>query len=87
MTNQNYERIIGDVTAIKEQRGKMYSTEPKDIVPTEVLESVAYLKAVRGYEGLSIEKKLDEYRDLINYCVFIIDRLEQQQSDMIDSSD
>jgi len=82
---ENYERILKDATEIKHQRGKMYRQEPKDVVPIEILEAVAYLKAVRGYEGLSIEKKIDEYTDLINYCVFIIERLERERDDALDA--
>jgi hypothetical protein len=75
----SYEEILEDALAIKVERGSMYRTEPKDIVPIEVLEAVALLKAFRGYEGLSVEKKIDEYRDLINYSAFIIERLKNEQ--------
>lgn len=75
-----YEKILEDVLAIKVERGEMYRTEPKDVVPVEILEAVALLKAYRGYESLSIEKKIDEYRDLINYSAFIIERLENKRS-------
>ena len=76
----SYEEILEDVLAIKVERGAMYRTEPRDVVPIEVLEAVALLKAYRGYEGLSIEKKIDEYRDLINYSAFIIERLEEKRA-------
>lgn len=75
-----YEKILENALAIKVGRGAMYRNEPKDVVPIEVLEAVALLKAYRGYEGLSIEKKIDEYRDLINYSAFIIERLEDKRA-------
>lgn len=78
MTNDRYKEIVERVAAVKEQRGKMYRAEPKDIVPIEILEAVALLKAYRGYEGVSIEKKIDEYTDLMNYSAFIIERLENK---------
>jgi hypothetical protein len=74
-----YKEILARVAEVKEQRGSLYRTEPKDIVPIEVLEAVVLLKAYRGYEGLSIEKKIDEYTDLMNYSAFIIERLEQEK--------
>jgi hypothetical protein len=79
MTNERYKKIVEEVAAIKEQRGKMYRTEPKDIVPIEILEAVALLKAYRGLEGIDIDKKIDEYRDLMNYSAFIIERLEDKK--------
>jgi len=75
-----YKEIISRAIEVKEQRGTLYRTEPKDIVPIEVLEAVALLKAFRGYEGLSIEKKIDEYTDLLNYSAFIIERLQDLKS-------
>jgi hypothetical protein len=75
-----YKEIISRAVEVKEQRGTLYRTEPKDIVPIEVLEAVALLKAFRGYEGLSIEKKIDEYTDLLNYSAFIIERLQDLKS-------
>ena len=74
-----YKEIVNQVAAVKEQRGKMYRTEPKDIVPIEVLEAVALLKAYRGYEGIDIDKKIDEYTDLMNYSAFIIERLQDKK--------
>jgi hypothetical protein len=74
----NYDEIIARAAQVKKQRGSMYRVEPKDVVPIEVLEAVALLKAYRGYEGLSIEKKIDEYTDLMNYSAFIIERLERR---------
>lgn len=73
----SYESVIAEVAKIKEQRGSMYRVEPKDIVPIEFLEAMTVLKAYRGYYGNNVEKKIDEYRDLINYSVFIIDRLQK----------
>lgn len=75
----NYKEIIARAAEVKEQRGAMYRNEPKDIVPIEVLEAVALLKAFRGYESLSIEKKIDDYTDLVNYCAFIVERLENER--------
>ena len=74
-----YTEILARVAKIKEQRGAMYRNEPRKTVPLEILEAVALLKAYRGYESISTEKKIDEYNDLINYSVFIIERLEDQQ--------
>jgi hypothetical protein len=76
----SYEEILEDVLAIKVERGELYRVEPKDVVPIEVLEAVILLKAYRGYEGISIEKKIDEYRDTINYCAFVIERLEEKRA-------
>lgn len=76
MAESRYKQIVEMVAAVKEQRGKMYRTEPKDIVPIEVLEAVALLKAYRGYEGIDIDKKIDEYTDLMNYSAFLIERLQ-----------
>jgi hypothetical protein len=76
MAEGRYKQIVEMVAAVKEQRGKMYRTEPKDIVPIEILEAVALLKAYRGYEGIDIDKKIDEYTDLMNYSAFIIERLQ-----------
>jgi len=76
----SYEKILEDVLAIKIERGELYRVEPKDVVPIEVLEAVILLKAYRGYEGLSTEKKIDEYRDTINYCAFAIERLEEKRA-------
>ena len=73
-----YEKILEDVLAIKVERGELYRVEPKDVVPIEVLEAVILLKAYRGYEGISTEKKIDEYRDTINYAIFVIERLEKE---------
>ena len=64
-----------DIFEVKEQRGLMYRREPKDIVPIETLEHLAYLKAVRGMESLNLDKKIDEYTDLANYAVFVLERL------------
>jgi len=80
MTESRYKQIVEMVAAVKEQRGKMYRTEPKDIVPIEILEAVALLKAYRGYEGIDIDKKIDEYTDLMNYSAFVIERLQDLKS-------
>lgn len=73
----SYESVIVEVAKIKEQRGSIYRVEPRDIVPIEFLESIIVLKAYRGYYGNNTEKKIDEYRDIINYCAFVIDRLQK----------
>jgi hypothetical protein len=78
MSGGNYTMILADVVGIKEERGKMYETEPRTYAPIRALEGIALYKAIRAFESLSNEKKLDEYRDLINYCVFIIERLESE---------
>ena len=75
-----YKRIMKDIFEVKEQRGKMYRKEPKDIVPIETLEHLAYLKAVRGMESLNLDKKIDEYTDLVNYAVFVLERLYKERS-------
>jgi hypothetical protein len=46
----NYEEIVKDVMSLKTERGSKYRTEPRTLVPIEVLEGQVYLKAVRGYE-------------------------------------
>ena len=79
VAENRYKQIVEMVAAVKEQRGKMYRTEPKDIVPIEILEAVALLKAYRGYEGIDIDKKIDEYTDLMNYSAFIIERLQDKK--------
>jgi glutaredoxin len=75
----DYKRIMKDIFDVKEQRGKMYRKEPKDIVPIETLEHLAYLKSVRGMECLDLGKKIDEYTDLVNYAVFVLERLYKER--------
>jgi hypothetical protein len=74
-----YKKIMEDIFKVKEQRGLMYKREPKDIVPIETLEHLAYLKAVRGMESLNLDKKIDEYTDLVNYSVFVLERLYKEK--------
>jgi hypothetical protein len=75
-----YRKIMEDISEVKEQRGRMYRREPKDIVPIETLEHLAYLKAVRGMESVDLDKKIDEYKDLINYAVFVLERLYKERT-------
>ena len=82
-TGGNYTMILSDVVSIKEERGKMYETEPRTYAPIRALEGIALYKAIRAFECLSDEKKVDEYRDLINYCVFIIDRIGEIPHDTV----
>jgi hypothetical protein len=74
-----YKRIMNDIFNVKEQRGQMYRREPKDIVPIETLEHLVYLKSVRGMEALDLDKKIDEYTDAVNYCVFVLERLYKER--------
>ena len=71
-----YKSIVDEVISLKKERGSKYRTEPRTIVPIEVLEGQVYLKAVRGYEKKSPEDKIEEYKDCINYCAFVIERLK-----------
>jgi hypothetical protein len=75
-TMDTYEEIVKEVMSLKQERGSKYRTEPRTIVPLEVLEGQVYLKAVRGYEKKSPEDKIEEYKDCINYCAFVIERLK-----------
>ena len=70
-----YEDILSGVMLIKEDRGRMYATEPRTYAPIRALEGIALYKSIRAFECLSTPKKMDEYRDLINYCTFILERL------------
>lgn len=79
----NYDEILKDIAKIKEQRGSMYRVESKDIVPLEFLEAAVVLKAYRGYYGNNTEKKIDEYRDLINYGIFVIERLQKDAAKVV----
>ena len=71
-----YDEIVKDVMSLKAERGSKYRTEPRTLVPIEVLEGQVYLKAVRGYEKKTPEDKIEEYEDCINYCAFVIERLK-----------
>lgn len=71
-----YDAIVKDVMSLKSERGSKYRIEPRTIVPIEVLEGQVYLKAVRGYEKKTPEDKIEEYKDCINYCAFVIERLK-----------
>jgi hypothetical protein len=76
-TQDRYDAIVKDVMSLKAERGSKYRIEPRTIVPIEVLEGQVYLKAVRGYEKKTPEDKIEEYRDCINYCAFVIERLSR----------
>lgn len=76
-TVDGYDAIVKDVMSLKQERGSKYRIEPRTIVPIEVLEGQVYLKAVRGYEKKTPEDKIEEYRDCINYCAFVIERLSR----------
>jgi hypothetical protein len=78
MSTDNYKDILLRIAAIKEERGEMYRHEPKDLAPVEALEGMVLYKAYRAFESLSIEKKIDEYRDLANYAIFVLEQLEQE---------
>lgn len=78
MNKKRYDAVIDECRKLVIDRNKAYG-DTVDVIDIHTIIGLCIMKLTRIYKLGNNSKALDELQDVINYCVFAIERLKKEK--------
>lgn len=84
MNEERYNKVINECRELVISRNKQYG-DSVDVVDIHTLIGICIMKLTRIYELGAESKTRDELQDVINYCVFALEKYEKENGKRINN--